>query len=308
MNAKFSNRLGVVALVMFGIEAAATGAQGAAPTVISACPFEITAPGNYVVAKDLTSVGTCISIGTISVSIDLQGHTLTGNSTGGGIVAQGGAIPPSGTHIVISNGTIQKFGEGILANSVAGPANGAMEIVGMTIQKNGGNGLDLFGGDTVVDSKIVDNGRDGISIIGEFPSAIVRSTVSGNGADGIAGSSGPVFVIDTVTDNNVMDGIALALGGVPEPGNRVVGSRANGNGGNGIDLGNLPGAVIASTAARNAGAGIVVTCPSEVAGNKAINNGSGNLVEIPGSAPCTDVDNTAPRPRRWPGPTAAEET
>jgi hypothetical protein len=275
-----------------GAMAPATWAD--AQTAISGCPYTITAPGNYVVAKDLTSVGTCISIGTISVSIDLQGHTLTGNGTGDGIVAQGGVIPPSGTHIVISNGTIQNFGEGILANTVPGPANGAMAIVGMTIQKNGGNGLDLFGGDTVVDSQIVDNGGSGITIIGEFPSAIVKSEVSKNGADGIAGSSGPVFVIDTVADNNVMDGIALALGGVPEAGNRVVGSQANGNGGNGIDLGNLPGAVIASTAVRNAGAGIVVSCPSEVAGSTARNNGSGNLVETPGSAPCTDVDNTAP--------------
>src|SRR6185437_4912547 len=234
-------RLGVLTSLLLVL--AGTPSKAGAATAISRCPFAITAAGNYVLTKDLTSVGTCISIGTISVSIDLQGHILTGNGTGAGIVAQGGAIPPSGTHIVVSNGTIQNFGTGILANSVAGPANGAMAIVGMTIQKNG-DGLVLFGGDTVVSSKVVDNGGSGITIIGEFPSAIISSEVSGNGA-GIAGASGPVFVIDTVADNNVTGGIALALGGVPEPGNRVVGSQANGNGGNGIDLGNLPGAVIA---------------------------------------------------------------
>jgi hypothetical protein len=287
-------QLGVLTSLLLVSGGTSSSSWAATATAISRCPFAIITAGNYIVPKDLTSVGTCISIGTISVSIDLQGHTLTGNGTGEGIVAQGGAIPPSGTHIVISNGTIEKFGEGILANSVAGPANGAMTIIGMTIQKNGGNGLDLFGGDTVVGSKVVDNGGSGITIIGEFPSAIISSQVSGNGGTGIAAESGPVFVIDTVADNNVMDGIALALGGVPEAGNRVVGSHAKGNGGDGIDLGNLPGAVIASTAVGNAGAGIVVTCPSEVAGSTAGKNGSGNLVETPGSAPCTDVDNTAP--------------
>jgi hypothetical protein len=66
--------------LLLGIGASAAK-SAAAPTPISACPYTITAPGNYVVTGDLTARGTCISFATplSNVALDLQGHTITGN-------------------------------------------------------------------------------------------------------------------------------------------------------------------------------------------------------------------------------------
>jgi hypothetical protein len=122
-------------------------AWAASPIPISACPFNITAPGNYAVTRNLTSVGTCITILVDGVAIDLQDHSITGNAVGIGISS-------SGPHVVIANGTIARFGsQGINAGDGALVAN-------MTVQDNT---LDGVAAGTVVDSVISGNGQDGIS-------------------------------------------------------------------------------------------------------------------------------------------------
>ena len=103
-------------------------------------------------------------------------------------------------------------------------------------------------------------------------------------------------MINSEANSNAATGIALSvIGGILTPGNQVIESQANGNGGNGIDLSAEAGnSVTASTALRNGGAWILLACPGAAASNTAKLNGSGNLVEVPGSAPCANVDNTAP--------------
>jgi hypothetical protein len=51
-----------VALTILGMKALAAGAWAAASTPILGCPYTITAPGNYILAKNLTSSGSCIAI------------------------------------------------------------------------------------------------------------------------------------------------------------------------------------------------------------------------------------------------------
>jgi Right handed beta helix region len=259
-------------------------AWAAAPTPISVCPYTITAPGNYMLAKNLTSPGSCIAIQAANVAIDLQGHTITGNGTGSGITAA------QFDNLVIANGTVQNFSLAILVN-----LSRSVTISRMTIQKNAGTGIALFSA-TVFGSKIDDNAGIGIHINGDEPSAILNSEVSRNGGEGIVTLSGPTIVVNSEVSDNALTGIALSVvGGIPTPGNQVIETHANRNGGNGIDLSAETGnSVIASTAFGNAGTGIILQCPGGAVSNAARNNGSGNLVEIAGSAPCADVDNSAP--------------
>jgi hypothetical protein len=119
------SKLGVVALIMLSMGAMAASAWAAAPTPISGCPYTITAPGNYILAKNLTSAGTCIAIQAANVAIDLQGHTITGSGTGLGITAT------QVDNLVIANGTVQNFSLAILVN-----LSRSVTISGMTIQKN----------------------------------------------------------------------------------------------------------------------------------------------------------------------------
>jgi hypothetical protein len=290
MRVKYSEiRFGIVALIILDMVTMAATAWAAAPTLISGCPYTITAPGSYILTKDLTSAGTCIMIEVSNVTIDLQGHTITGNGTGSAIEDSTGAS--NKYDILITNGTIQHFGLAILVNQ-----SHSATISGVTVQKNAGSQTIALFSATVFGSKIINNTGIGIRINGDEPSAILNSEVSHNGAEGIVTLSGPTIVVNSEVSDNALSGIALsAVGGIPTSGNQVIETQANGNGGNGIDLSVEAGnSVIESTAQRNAGTGIILACPGVAISNTARHNGSGNLVEIPGSTPCANVDNSAP--------------
>ena len=86
MLAKTANRwLGLIAFLLLSI-GASVPAGAVPPTPISACPYTIAAPGSYVVTRDLTATGTCISFAPpiVNASLDLQGHSITGSGTGDG--------------------------------------------------------------------------------------------------------------------------------------------------------------------------------------------------------------------------------
>jgi hypothetical protein len=148
--------LGIVPILVLGIGATAPG-QAAPPTPISACPYTITAAGNYVVPKNLTASGNCINITTGQVVIDLQGHSITGNGTSG-VGIMGGA-----DHIVVTNGTIAKFYDGIYF------VDSFHVISQMTIQKNIQYGIHLDSYySTVTDTVASANGSIGILGGGSF--------------------------------------------------------------------------------------------------------------------------------------------
>src|SRR5258708_7018561 len=117
--------LGSVALLLLGAGTTVAWSQS-----ISTCPYIITSSGNYIVTKNLNSAGTCITIQADNVTIDLQGHTITGNGTGNGITDGG----RSDQNIVIANGTVQSFGGAIIVNF-----SHPVTISGLTVQKNAGS-------------------------------------------------------------------------------------------------------------------------------------------------------------------------
>src|SRR5262249_33282685 len=102
----------VVAVLALDIGATAP-AQAAPPTVISLCPYTISAPGNYVVQKNLSATGTCIAIAADNVALDLQRNVITGNGHGYGIVC-GGGVTRGCNRVVVTDGTITRFAAGVL--------------------------------------------------------------------------------------------------------------------------------------------------------------------------------------------------
>jgi hypothetical protein len=117
------NQQKIISTAVLGLLMSALTAQ-AASIKISSLPFNITAPGTYVVTANLSYPSQQNAAITISTSIpgavvlNLQGHTLTG-SGGYGIAVGIGVFAGStvkNTHpITIENGTVQNFGFGVWA-------------------------------------------------------------------------------------------------------------------------------------------------------------------------------------------------
>jgi hypothetical protein len=165
--------LGVVVTLALGIGATAP-AQGAPATPISVCPYTITAPGNYLVTRNLIANGTCITFDApvSNVALDLQGHSITGNGKGYGIVC----LPSNSSHgcdrVIIANGVVTRLSGGIF---LEGNFNTVAEV---TSQQNIG----------------IDNGNNpgygrGIDLRGDSGNVITDSFATGNADIGINGSS-----------------------------------------------------------------------------------------------------------------------
>jgi len=197
LNAK--HRLLVIGMFALGIGATAPTAWAATPITISASPYTITASGGYILAKNLTAVGSCITIaapggGNVveAVAIDLQGHSITGNGTGDGIgCGQGPPVATSCNNIIIANGTVTQFSRGVF---LTGNFN---TVTSMTVTKSTGAGTN---GDGIeVDASITEplnivknslsNGNAGIGIAvggaSDVVTTVIDSTANNNGADGI---------------------------------------------------------------------------------------------------------------------------
>jgi hypothetical protein len=288
--------LGIVAMLALGI-GATPPAEAASPISISACPYMITAPGNYVVTNNLTASGDCINVSTGQVAIDLQGHSITGNGTSGvGII--GGA-----DHIVVTNGTIAKFYDGIYF------VDSFHVISQMTVQQNKQYGIHLdsyystvtntvasangsigiLGGSffTVTNVQANNNAGDGIWL---STSTVANSQAKGNGGIGINLNQGGSFVINATAQGNVGDGIWLG-----NVGNSVTNSDASSNGGNGISipnggtLGASSNSATDDVANYNGEAGIFLACAGNAINNRTRGNAGGNLVTSGNS--CVLLDN-----------------
>jgi hypothetical protein len=96
---------------------------------ISALPFNITAPGTYVLTGNLTSPLTSYGLGAINIStpiagrvvLDLNGFTLTGNGVfSTGVTIGYNAPSPNTDSITIRNGTLTNFGYGVITFNSGG--------------------------------------------------------------------------------------------------------------------------------------------------------------------------------------------
>src|SRR5262249_1424025 len=126
----------------------------AAPTQITACQT-ITSAGSYVLANDIFSgSGNCLVVTSSFVTIDLNGFTVFGNSTGVGILGTGG-----NKGISVRNGSVRSFEQGV---NLVSTFDSVVERMYVTDNRLFGV---LVGGTSIVrDNIITDNGDVGLSV------------------------------------------------------------------------------------------------------------------------------------------------
>ena len=210
--------------IMIGILATLAGAQAWAVNIAS-CPFAISAPGNYVVTANLTCPGDGITITASNVSLNLNGHIMTGSTTGIGIFLS----PNSGrlNHVGISGpGLIQTFTFGIAISNIDDAQVSLVTVAGNRegVAAASVNRLNI-GSNVIVRSIVV-----GLQMQFSMNVAVTGNQVVGN-ALGIQLAAGSATISGNTVSGNSGAGIDIDFGGNTS---RVSSNITNGNGGAGI--------------------------------------------------------------------------
>jgi hypothetical protein len=262
--------LGFTALLLLGIGAISPVAH-ANNVDISACPATAGISGDtYTLTANLTSTGTCVTITASDIAIDLHGHIITGDGTGDGITDTGGPLQ----NIIIANGTIKGFNEGIALFDTA-----YVTISKINATQSLNLGIGLGSSSTVNNSQANNNGSLGMlfgQLDGTGYDTVTNSQANNNHGVGMGFNGTNNAVNNSQANNNLADGMIFAGIGSPNIGNDTVNnSQANNNGGDGIELAGSGNTIISGTANNNvfngiengfAGGNTIISSPTD--GNK----------------------------------------
>jgi hypothetical protein len=211
-------------------------------TPITSCGQSVTT--NAVLTQDLACAGGGITVNAPNVTIDLNGHTLTGD---GGAVDNGVWVLAS--KVTVKNGVLRGFGTGLLASGVVDH----LSIVNVAASGNSVFGFDLEDDSiSVASSSASANNSDGIIVFGNAFS-IKSSTTSSNGGNGINIDGAASKITSVISSGNRSRGISVIHGTLAS----VRSSSVSGNGDDGM--------VVSGTGAQ-------------VKGNRAEGNGFANGV------------------------------
>jgi len=259
-------------------------------TPITSLPFTITQPGSYYLTGNLTGVAGSdgIHVNAISVTIDLNGFTLTGAGSFTGISGGSGGSK----QIVIRNGMVRGWGRGIDTQFAPGSL-----IENVVVDGNVSGGIVAGQNNIIRDSIAAANGDWGILAL--QGSTIDRCTAASNPQAGFAAVS--TTLTRSTATNNGLTGFSVDVGSVASEctafgnstgfllgtGARVSRSTARQNG-IGFSSGGGHGASIEEcTAETNSDDGIIVGSEALVRGSVAHGNtndgiqttGSGSRIE-----------------------------
>jgi hypothetical protein len=258
------------AAVSAALLGSATISSGAPANPISACPFTISSAGTYTLVNDLTAAGDCITVDPsagASVTVNLNGFSITGDTTGAAIIAVSPALKKKVS--VVGPGKISAFDVGV--NISLFPD---VTVKRLTID-NTGIGISVGQG-SVYDSTITGSGF-GVYTGGK---SLVRNITATGNLTGIF--VGPGSTVDQSTANSNAQGI------LADDKSLVKNSTANGNTANGIVVG-MSGSVTQCTANNNGSAGITGNTKSDINSSTAMTNFDGIVV----NCPATVQQNTA---------------
>jgi len=248
--------------------------SGAPANPVNACPFAITAAGTYTLTNNLTAAGDCITITQPlgdSVTINLNGFTITGDGSGAAIVA-----PNPGKKIsVVGQGTITNFLYGVQLDQTSDVTVKRLNVnntfVGIVIGQGSvydstasDNFLGVGAGDKSTITNVTANNNPNFGIVVGAGSSVEQSTANNNGAGIIV--SGDKSLVKNSTANGNDFGIFVE--GVSAT---VTQCTANGNGSAGIAADGTQSNINHNTANNNA-TGISVPCPATVQQNTATDN------------------------------------
>jgi len=180
------------------------GTAGAAPKQLGNCKT-ITVPGSYILKKSLTVSGDCFVIQSSSVTLDLDGQTITGDGTGTAV-----STPVSYRAIIVHNGTITNFDIGV---DLFRSAN--VTVRDLNIWNTTGDGLRV-GNSSVVTGNVV-TGSGGIGITINSSSVVTNNTIDSAGTDGILDAGG----LSTISNNTILAGSGVGINGAPGTGTVV---------------------------------------------------------------------------------------
>lgn len=246
-------RVIVLAFPILGALLATPSSDAAAPLTPISCGMPAITTSITAANSIFGCVGTALTINGFGITINLNGHTIDGDSAGAdsGILVLG-----SRTEVKIKNGTIKEFEDGI---TYSGAANDG-EVSGLTLAANTRYGLLLNAARTTVKgNEILDNANAGVYM--DNNNQIASNLISRNG-DGIFMENFPNGAL--VTNNrilaNIDDGVAFGLNGNTV---LVTRNRIAGNGGDGVDIGNAAGVVVSGNVIQGNGQdGIEITTGS----------------------------------------------
>ena len=220
---------------------------------ITNLPYVIEQPGSYYLASNLTSTWHGVMIRTNAVVLDLMGFAISGDgdSADSGIYL-GGLDNLSVRGVVVRNGSVRNFGNGIRADS---SHDGRFER--LSISDNVGDGVWFYSadrsniGNVISECSIASNVLNGIGWYADqglcVGNSVVDCTIIGNGdqgiqlrvsrsGDGITRCDGNVIARCTIS-GNTFDGVMLEATSTGRcGGNRVVDCAISGNGGAGVSL------------------------------------------------------------------------
>jgi hypothetical protein len=131
-----------------------------AQSIVKSVPTTIKTAGVYVLTKSLTysGAGNAIEIEAPDVTLDLQGHQLSG--TGAATV---GVFVNSVSDVTIENGAVEGFGTGILFSST-GIANNAESVQQMRVFLNGSGIVLDYPSSCTIQNSTIGSGISGIAL------------------------------------------------------------------------------------------------------------------------------------------------
>lgn len=229
-------RFGLAAVAAVALVVVAPEANGGGGTPITFCNQPVST--NAVLVQDLNCTGDGIGVIADGITINLNGHTLTGDRTG----ADFGVSDFLGfDKVKVENGVVRNFDTGVEATGVDQFSIVNVVAVGDVF------GFDLRGNSiSVVSSNASGNQENGIQVIGN--AASVKSTfASGNGLAGIVVNGDGTRIASVTASGNTANGVAVHGSSVS-----VKSSNIYGNGDDGL---------------------LVDASNAQLTGNKAVGNG-----------------------------------
>lgn len=227
--------------------------DASAMTPISSCPQKLGKAGEtYYLTADLRSAGSCLTVTADRITVDLKGHSISGDGSGAAITDGGAAR----LLVVVKNGSVDSFGTGVDLR-----ASSRSEVRGVNSNYNSDDGI-VGGARTLVKGAMVGyNGGTGV-IVGEF-SQVQECLVYSNGEDGIKAGDNSLLNKNLAQSN--VNGMTVGQKGT------VSFNLAGDNSGYGIHAG--PNSQVSgNTVAENGGVGIWASCPSTVSKNESWDN------------------------------------
>ena len=200
---------------VLALSADVAGAQ----TKIDRCAV-ITAPGSYVLAKDITASESdlhtfpgpyqiCIPITADFVTFDLDGHTIFGPGTGYGVAVYCSTVPCPFEAATLRNGSVTNFDIGVSLSNRA-------TVEHVRAIRNIFDGIQVGNGSTVKDNDASENGRQGIFVGSSDGSAasIIGNVANKNSDFGLVVHCPATLINNAAAANGQQDiSTVLAFGG-----------------------------------------------------------------------------------------------